>query len=84
MDFKAPFLKQARRALCLAPLALAAAAHATTCVMVPWNGSDGPYNTVSESGYSTVYQGTGGPGSYAGFQYYQRPSGVNFTAGNTL
>ncbi|HXC63291.1 MAG TPA: hypothetical protein VNZ67_02980, partial [bacterium] len=52
--------------------------------MVPYNGSDGTYNVVSESGYGTVYQSTGSPGSYSGFQYYHRPSGVNFTAGNPL
>ena len=56
---------------------------ATSCVMTPYNGSDGPYNVVSLSGY-TVDQATGSPGSYAGFQYYHRPAGINFTAGNSL
>ena len=76
---------QGRRAALTAVLGLTAVtAHATSCVMVPYNGSDGTYNVVSESGYSTVYQSTGSTGSYSGFQYYHRPVGVNFTAGNPL
>jgi len=57
---------------------------AVTVVMVPMSTSDGTYNVVSVGSYSTVYQSTGSSGSYAGFQYYHRPSGVNFTAGNSL
>ena len=51
--------------------------------MTPWSGSDGPFNVVSESGYS-VDQAAGAPGSYAGFMYFHRPAGCAFTAGNPL
>ena len=65
-------------------LGLAAALPATTTVMQAWSGSDGPFNAIAMDG-NTLYQGadTGG-GVFAGFQYYHRPAGVNFTVGATL
>ena len=39
-------------------MALSGRAAATTCVMTPWSGSDGPFNVVSESGH-TVDQAAG-------------------------
>jgi hypothetical protein len=52
--------------------------------MLAWSGSDGPFNTVSEGGYPTVYQAQGTPGAYSLYMYFLRPAGVNFTAGAPL
>src|SRR5580704_10290981 len=58
-------------------------AEAMTCTMTPWSGSDGPFNVVTEDGY-TVDQAAGTPGSYSGFMYFRHPSGCTFSSGATL
>src|SRR5687768_7166698 len=63
---------------------LASQLQATTCVMTPWSGSDGPFNMVSMDGNSLVQGTDTGGGNYSGFVYYRRPVGVNFAAGADL
>jgi len=45
-------------------MALSGRAGATTCVMTAWSGSDGPFNVVSESGYTVDQSGDGREGLY--------------------
>src|SRR5258708_4316583 len=65
--------------------AIASRASALSCVMQAVSaGTDGPFNIVVLDGNNIYQSADTGGGVYAGFMYFRRPAGINFSAGATL